>query len=193
MAVSRLRGRWMHVSSVARDVGAGVLSGVFGGLLAEVVLVFLLIVTSGEGPMYPFQLVASFLVGDLAFGPWGVSLGLLGLGMLGIVAIVWGVVFGLCANLLDVRRGPALLALALGVGVVAQVIDLYVIAPIWLETSWGWDRWHEAVPDAVGWTVHLIYGLGLCVFPRLYRSLWGIRPRNWYAKRRYDPIDPLGA
>lgn len=193
MAMARLRGRVLPATPVVRDVGTGVLAGILGGLCAGLALVFVLLVEVGQGPLYGFQLVASFVLGDVAFGRWAAVASLLGMAMLASTALAWGVFFGIAANLLESRSGWSVVALAIGVGVLAQIVHLYLFVPVWQEAAWGRDRWADAVGPGVGWVVHLVYALGLCAFPWLYRALWGVRPRNWYGRRRYDPFDPLGA
>lgn len=193
MAVTTWRGRVMPVPPVVRDVGAGVVSGIVAGLLASGVLVVSFMFFSGRGPLYPFQLVGSFIAGDTAMGELNVFGALLGMAILGVVAIGWSTLFGLAANVFEARRGWNLVILCAALAVVAQLVDLHLLTPLWLNNVFGHNVWAAEVPPVVGWAVHLVFGAGLLVFPQVYEVLWGVRPKNWYGRRKYDPIDPLGA
>ena len=179
---------------LVRDLGTGLVAGAIGGLLAAATLMTLATSTLVRGPGYPFQVLATFMVGDAAMRDGNLPAILLGFFFLMTVPVlVWSLVFGLCVTLFEVRRGWGLAVASLLVAVVAQVVNNELVAPAWLVGLYGHDLWAELVPPSWSWIAHLAWGLGLNTFTWAYQALWGARPRNWARRRRTDPFDPLGA
>ncbi|MEZ4273477.1 MAG: hypothetical protein R3C68_19190 [Myxococcota bacterium] len=86
-------------------------------------------------------------------------------------ALVWGVLFGIAVNRLDLRTSSILIPLAVVTGLASQVIDVNLIMPAAMQALHGHNIWAEQVPALWSWAAHLVFGLGLLVFPRIATRL----------------------
>jgi len=148
--------------SPRRDLLAGALAGQIAGLVMAVVVMAVFTVFLGKGPLYPVQVIGSFVFGDRAldgFQPAALLTGLV-LHQLG-PSLFWGVVFGLLVSRVNVRSGSSLVALAVAVGLASQVIDVMLVLPVAMKALHGHDIWAEQVPAFWSWAAHLVFGLGL--------------------------------
>jgi hypothetical protein len=152
-------------AAVGRDVLAGALAGQIAGLVMAVVVMAVFTIFLGKGPLYPVQVIGSFVFGDRALDGFQLPALLTGLLLhqLG-PSLVWGIAFGLLVNRLNVRAGSNLIALAVAVGLASQVIDVVVFMPIAMNALHGHDIWAEQVPAFWSWAAHLVFGLGLLSF-----------------------------
>ena len=158
--------------SLGRDLLAGVLAGQIAGLVMAVVVMAVFTLFLGKGPLYPVQVIGSFVFGDAALHgihPGALIAGLL-LHQLG-PSLVWGLVLGLVAHRLDTRGGWNLAALAILVGLVSQVIDVVVVMPAAMKALHGHDLWAEQVPAFWSWAAHLVFGIALVTFASISRQL----------------------
>lgn len=172
---------------LTRDVSTALVSGELSALLACATLGMVYSFDLARGPLYPFAVASGFLVGTVDL--WSGSAAFFGLMfLLAVPALAWSLAFGVGVTLLRARHGWNLVFLAAGLGFVSAVVDLTLVGPAWLHAVAG----VRMVPTAAAWVAHAVYAAGLLAFPRIYRFVWGGRPRNVYPRRRHDPFDPLG-
>ncbi len=153
-------------SELRRDALAGVVAGQVAGLMMAVVVMAVFTLFLGKGPLYPVQVIGSFVFGDAALSGFhlpALVAGLL-LHQLG-PSLVWGGAFGLLAHSLSLRRGAGLAALALGVGVASQIVDVNLVLPFAFRALHGHDIWAEQVPAFWSWAGHVVFGLALLSYP----------------------------
>jgi len=163
-------------SSLGRDVWHGILAGQIAGLIMALVMMAVFTLFLGKGPLYPVQVIGSAVYGDAAlqgFHAGAFIAGLL-LHQLG-PPLVWGSIFGLAVHKLDAPQGGLLIATAAVVGLASQVVDVNLILPPVMNALHGHNIWAEQVPAFWSWAAHLVFGLGLLVFPKIASRL-GNRP-----------------
>ena len=158
--------------SLKRDLWAGVITGQISGLIMAAVVMSVFLIFLGRGPLYPVQVIGSFALGDAALEGFNVPAILVGLALhqLG-PSLFWGVAFGLAVYALDLRRGAGMVALAALTGLMSQAIDVNLILPVAMKALHGHDIWAEQVPAFWSWAAHFVFGLGLAVYPWVYRKL----------------------
>jgi hypothetical protein len=89
------------------------------------------------------------------------------------LAALWGMVFGVVATAMRVDKSAwAPLVLGVIVGLAAQIIDVNLLSPAIFGGLFGHDVWRENVAPAASWIAHVGFGLGFCVFPSVFRTLW---------------------
>ncbi len=158
--------------SLRRDLVAGLITGQVSGLIMAAVVMAVFTIFLGRGPLYPVQVIGSFALGDAAlegFNVTAIGAGLV-LHQLG-PSLFWGVVFGVAVYLFDLRRGAGMLAMAAATGLLSQAIDVNLVLPLAMKALHGHDIWAEQVPPFWSWAAHLVFGLGLALFPGVYRRL----------------------
>ena len=155
-----------------RSLAAGVITGQVAGYLMAVVMMFVFTVFLGKGPFYPVQVIGSFIFGDGALNGFHLPALVAGLVMhqLG-PSFFWGAAFGLVTYALDIHRGSRLVGLAVGTGVLSQIIDVNLIMPVAFRALHGHDIWAEQVPAFWSWAAHMVFGAGLALFPFYYDRL----------------------
>ena len=133
-----------------------------GGAMAMVMMaVFLLFL--GRSALYPLQVMTALVRGDGALAVRTVGNVLLGAAMhqLG-PSLFWSIVFGGAA--MSVKKELSLNdALMLGflIGLVSEVVDVYLVMPYFQHAMNGHDVWAENVPQFWDWAAHAVYGLTL--------------------------------
>jgi len=141
---------------------AGQTAGVAMAIAMMVVSTFLL----GQTPFVPIQSIGAFVLGSSALdgmNPIAFVVGFL-LHQLG-PALAWSLAFGALVAVVRPQRAVVLMYLGLFVGVLAQVVDVYILLPRITTALSLPNYWAEHVHPAVSWLVHLVFGLGLCMFP----------------------------
>lgn len=148
------------------DLISAVVTGQIAGLIMAVVVMAVFTIFLGKGPLYPVQVIGAFVFGDAALHGVHVPAIVAGLLLhqLG-PSLFWGFAFGLAVHYLDVRKGAALLALAVTIGLGSQLVDVNLILPPLLKGLHGHDIWAEEVPAFWSWAAHLVFGLALGLFP----------------------------
>ncbi len=151
---------------LSRSLFAGFLTGQVSGFIMAVVVMAVFTLFLGKGPLYPVQVIGSIAFGDAALKGFNASAFVAGLLLhqLG-PSLAWGLAFGAAVHALGVRRGAGLAALAVGVGLLSQVIDVNIVLPRAFGALWGHDIWAEQVPAFWSWAAHLVFGLGLLLYP----------------------------
>jgi hypothetical protein len=130
----------------------------------------------GKGPLYPVQVIGSLAFGDAAIQGFHLPALLAGLVLHQAgPSLLWGLVFGGLAYVLDLRRGAAVLAVGAMVGLASQVVDVNLAMPVVMKALHGHDIWAEQVPAFWSWAAHLVFGLGLAVYPWVHGKLGGAR------------------
>src|SRR5579883_147847 len=145
--------------TLRRSLLAGFLTGQVSGLIMAAVVMAVFTLFLGKGPLFPVQVIGSFVTGDAAlhgFHAPSFIAGLL-LHQLG-PSLGWGLAFGLLVGLFGLRGGK-LAAAAIAVGLVSQVVDLNLIGSRAFVYFHGHDIWAENVPAFWSWAAHLVFGL----------------------------------
>ena len=157
-------------SSLRKDLIAGAIAGQLAGLVMAVVVMAVFTVFLGKGPLYPVQVIGSFVFGDEALRGFHLPAFLAGLVLhqLG-PSLFWGIAFGALASSLKPRPGLPLGALALAVGLASQAIDVHLGLAVAFPALHGHDIWAEQVPLFWSWAAHAVFGLGLLTFPWVRR------------------------
>lgn len=166
--------------SPARHAVAGALAGQVAGLIMAAVVMFVFTVFLGRGPLFPVQVIGSFIHGDAALYGLHAPAFFTGLVLhqLG-PSLFWGIAFGLVVWAADVRRGISMLVLGLMIGVMSQIVDVDLVLPRMFAALHGHDIWAENVPEGWSFAAHLVYGLSLATFPGIYRALARPFHRSW--------------
>ena len=153
-------------SSPGRHLAAGAIAGQIAGLIMAVVMMAVFTLFLGKGPLYPVQVIGSFVFGDAAIHGFNLPALLAGLVLHQAgPSLLWGVVFGGVLYALDIRRGVAVVLIGAITGLVSQVVDVNLVLPAAMKALHGHDIWAEQVPAFWSWAAHLVFGLGLAVFP----------------------------
>jgi hypothetical protein len=157
---------------LSRSLIAGVLAGQVSGLIMAVVVMAVFTLFLGKGPLYPVQVIGSFVYGDAALQGFHAPAFLMGLVLhqLG-PSLAWGLALGLAIRVLGVRSGARFAALAVGIGLLSQVLDVNLIGSRAFIYLHGHDIWAEQVPAFWSWAAHLVFGLGLLVYPAIEKKL----------------------
>src|SRR5262245_60905912 len=115
-------------STLRRDLIASVIAGQISGLVMAVVVMAVFTVFLGKGPLYPVQVIGSFVFGDAALSGFYLPAFLAGLVLhqLG-PSLFWGLGLGLAVHTLGIRRGRSLLLLGLTLGLASQVVDVNLV------------------------------------------------------------------
>lgn len=155
-----------------RSLYAGVLAGQAAGLLMAVVVMAVFTLFLGKGPLFPVQVIGSFVFGDAALRGFNGPAFLTGLALhqLG-PSLAWGLAFGLSVHALGLREGAGLAGLAVGIGLLSQVVDVHIVGTRAFTALHGHDIWAEQVPVLWSWAAHLVFGLGLLLYPTIDRRL----------------------
>jgi hypothetical protein len=157
--------------SLGRSVVAGILAGQASGLIMAVVVMLVFTVFLGKGPLFPVQVIGSFVYGDAALQGFHLPAFLTGLALhqLG-PSLGWGLALGLGVRALGLR-GAGVAALAVAIGVFSQVIDVNLIGSRAFTALHGHDIWAEQVPAFWSWAAHVVFGLGLTLYSAIERKL----------------------
>ena len=165
-STARVVGAGVTKPDVARSVAAGVIAGQIAGLAMAAFMMAVFTVFLGKTPFYPVQVIGSLVFGDAALNGFNLPALFAGLILhqLG-PSVFWGCAFGLVSNALGSPRGSLLVGLALGTGVLSQIVDVNIVLPFAFRVLHGHDIWAEQVPAFWSWASHVVFGLGLTTFP----------------------------
>ena len=155
-----------------RTLTAGVVTGQVSGLIMAVVVMAVFTVFLGKGPLFPVQVIGSFAFGDAAlegFHAPAFVAGLL-LHQLG-PALFWSVAFAAAVHVTGLRRGAGMVALAVAAGLASQALDVNLVLPLAMNALHGHNIWAEQVPAFWSWAAHLVFGLGLALYPWIENKL----------------------
>jgi hypothetical protein len=159
-------------ASPRSHIAAGAIAGQIAGLIMAVVVMAVFTIFLGKGPLYPVQVIGSFVFGDAAIQGFNLPALLAGLVLHQAgPSLFWGMVFGGVLYALDVRRTGAVLLLGAIIGLASQVVDVNLVIPAAMKALHGHDIWAEQVPAFWSWAAHLVFGLGLGVFPWVHGKL----------------------
>lgn len=149
----------------------GVVTGQIAGLIMAVVVMIVFTVFLNKNPLYPVQVIGSTLFGEAAMQ--GVHIGALLAGLLLHQlgpSLLWGVVFGLLANKLNVQSTKDALLLGLGVGVISMT-GPYILIPFVFKTMQGVDYWNREVPILWDWAAHIVFGASFALYPIVQKKI----------------------
>jgi len=160
------------LSQLGRSLLAGALAGQVAGLVMAAVVMAVFTLFLGKGPLFPVQVIGSFVYGDAALHGFH-----LGAFLTGLVlhqagpALAWGLAYGGLARALELRGRGELLLLGAVVGLASQAIDVNLLMPVAMNALHGHDLWAENVPAFWSWAAHLVFGLSLACLPWLRARL----------------------
>jgi len=158
--------------SFRQDIAAAIVTGQISGLIMAVVMMAVFTIFIGKGPLYPVQVIGSFVFGDQALQGFQLPAFMTGLVLHQFgPALFWSLVFGGAVYTLNVRGGVGLWTLGVAIGLLSQFIDVNLIMPAAMRALHGHDIWAEQVPAFWSWAAHLVYGLGLSLYPRIYNRV----------------------
>lgn len=154
-----------------RSLISGVVTGQIAGLIMAVVVMAVFTLFLGKGPLFPVQVIGSTFVGEEALQGTHIGAVLVGLLLhqLG-PSLLWGAVFGLLANLLNINTLKQSLILGLIIGVVSMV-GPYVLIPKVMNALQGQDFWNREVPMIWDWAAHIVFGVAFALFPAISTKL----------------------
>lgn len=159
---------------LSRDLFAAIITGQISGLIMAVVVMLVFTIFLGKGPLYPVQVIGSVIFGDAALVGFHLPAFLAGLVLHQAgPALFWAVAFGLLVSTVEIRDGLGLLAIGALIGLLSQVVDVMIVLPPVMKALHGHDLWAEQVPAFWSWAAHLVYGLGLALFPWVSRRARG--------------------
>ena len=163
--------------SLRHDLIVGAITGQVAGLVMAIALMVMFTLFLGKGPAYPVQVIGSFAFGDAALVGFHLPAFLTGLLLHQAGAsLVWGLIFALVVNRFHPLRRGGYFAIAIGVGLLSEVLDVYVLVPAYMNARFGHNIWAENVPQFWDWTAHLIFGLSFVAFPWIYRRVFRNAP-----------------
>ena len=164
-------------SSPGRYLAAGAIAGQIAGLVMAVVMMAVFTIFLGKSPLYPVQVIGSFVFGDAALQGFHLPALLAGLVLHQAgPSLFWGVVFGGILYAFDLRRGGTVVLIGALTGLASQAIDVNLVIPAAMKALHGHDIWAEQVPAFWSWAAHLVFGLGLAVFPWVHGKLAASSP-----------------
>jgi|GEM_PF-563695 len=156
------RAKLKSKSSLGRDLAAGALAGQVAGLIMAIALMVVFTAFLEEGPVYPLQVIGSFIYGDPAVRGFHFPTLLVGLLLHQFgPSLFWGVILGSVVHALGVRRGVIIAGLGIVTALVSQLVDVNLIMPLAMKALHGHDIWAEQVPALWSWAAHLVFGLAL--------------------------------
>lgn len=157
--------------SLLRALVVGLLAGQSAGIIMAGALMAVFMLFLGTSPLFPFQVIGSFVFGDAALQGFHARAFLAGLALhqLG-PSLGWGLAMGTGVWAFGLR-GRGLAALAVGIGLLSQLIDVNIVVPMAFTALHGHDIWAERVPALWSWAAHLVFGLGLLRYPAIDRRL----------------------
>ncbi|MFL5320240.1 MAG: hypothetical protein ACJ790_11335 [Myxococcaceae bacterium] len=166
------------VPSVGVRLGSSLAAGQLAGIVMAVVMVAVYALILGEHPLYPVQVIASILLGHDALVHRTAGVLLTGVLFHQLVpCLLWSVAYFACVMFarlrMDLNRS---LMLGFLIGLISEIIDVYLIAPVLLRMTAGENLWMMHVPRFWDWAAHAVYGLALGFF------YWAVR--NAIEKRR---------
>jgi hypothetical protein len=159
-------------STVGRAFAASLVTSQAAGLIMAVVMMLVFAIFLGHGPLYPVQVIGSIVFGEAALDGLQWSAVLAGLVAHMLVALAWGVVFGVVATRVDLSAAPKA-AIAGVIVAIVSMIDVYLIVPPVMTGLHGADIWNREVPIGWDWAAHMVYGLSYGLYPMIERRLYG--------------------
>jgi hypothetical protein len=155
--------------SWARAFGAGILAGEVAGIAMAVAMVATFGFALGRSPFQPFEAIGATMLATAVSAPAPLGASALGFFVHQLVpSLGWGMVYGLLVVFAQPRTAKALLFLGLATGILAQVVDVYMLAPWLTDAGVLVDHWSRAVHPFWSWIFHLAFGVGLSVYPWKY-------------------------
>jgi hypothetical protein len=147
-----------------RVFGLAIGAGQLAGLVMAIVVMFVFVAFLHHSIFFPVQLMGSLFLGEShlqdAFSP--------GPFLLGFVAhqlgpsLIWSLIFAVV--LLNARQAwslSELLMLGFCLGGVAEIVDVYVVMPLFQHSVNGQNLWAMNVPRFWDWAAHFVFGLSL--------------------------------
>ena len=157
-------------AALRRELVASIVTGQIAGLIMAVVVMAVFTIFLGTGPLFPVQVIGSFIFGEAATTGFHLPALVAGLILHQGAAFAWSLVFS-AANQLAPRGLAGAAVAGLIVGVASQVVDVNLIMPIAMKALHGQDLWARYVPAFWSWAAHVVFGLGFAVYPAVAARL----------------------
>jgi hypothetical protein len=134
--------------------------------LTMISVAMVLAVARGKPLLYPLQVFTALVIGQTALHQPSLSSVLPGfLAHQAGPSVLWSRLFGLVVGLSQRRFGfRSALLIGMLVGLLALVIDGYLLMPGIQDQLHGQDIWAQNVPRWVAWTTHGVFGASLGLF-----------------------------
>ncbi len=145
---------------------AALITSQIAGLIMAVVVMLVFTLFLGKGPLYPVQVIGSTIFGEAALQGFHLLAFITGLILHQSVALVWGFVFAICANILKIDTIKSSIWLGLLVALFSM-LDTYLFVPIVMNALHGVDIWNREVPILWNWAAHLVFGISYGLFPKI--------------------------
>ncbi len=164
-----------HVISEERAVThamkGAIVTGQIAGLITAVAFMLLYALFTEANPLYPIQVIGSFILGQEAVSQFSLSAVIVGVIIhQGIIALAMGLIYGAIARSFPITRYSTALAVGLGLGVVSM-IGPYIIYPAIMVGAHGVDLWNGNIPIAFSWITYLIMGASFVLFPKIAEKM----------------------
>ncbi|MFZ5481064.1 MAG: hypothetical protein ACOZNI_30155 [Myxococcota bacterium] len=158
----------LRLTQLQRDLVAAVVTGQFAGLvMLAAMMVGHGLFLSGD-PLLPLRAIGSIAYGEAALrgDAAALTVGFL-VHMLG-PTLFWSLVFGVLVRATNLRDGVGVAALGPLVGMASQLVDVdLLLPPLARDVSWT-----SEFLGIKSWFWHLVFGLALTTFPRVYAWLF---------------------
>ncbi len=161
-----------------REISSGSLAGLVAAVGMAAVLGALSATFLDKDVFYPFLVIGRSAFGDAASHLMAGQVVMAGVLMHGLLALAWGMIFGVAVWCARPRRGTGLFLFGLALGAVAEILDVHVLLPAMSEWDLGtvWsvisvhpkDVWGERIPALVSWLAHIAFGACLSLYPWTY-------------------------
>ncbi len=157
--------------AVSHAFTASLVTAIIAGLIMAVVMMLVFALFLGHGPLYPVQVIGSAVFGEHALNGFQLNAVLMGLVLHLLVALAWGVVFGIVASRVVLNTIPKAITAGVLLSIVSM-IDVYFIVPAVMMNLHGTDIWNREVPIGWDWAAHLVYGLSYGLYPMIARRMY---------------------
>ena len=149
-----------------KNIFAALITSQIAGLIMAMVVMLVFTLFLGKGPLYPVQVIGSTIFGESALQGFHLAAFIAGLVLHQSVALVWGLVFAICAKALKIDTIKSAIWLGLLVAFFSM-IDTYVFVPVVMNALHGVDIWNREVPILWNWAAHAVFGISFGLFPKV--------------------------
>lgn len=160
-------------TSVRKDLTAAALTSQLAGLIMAVAMMAVFTAFLGKSPLYPVQVIGSFVFGDAALVGFHLPAFLTGLVLHQAgPSLLWGLVYGLLVYKAQPTTGAGFVAIGVGLGIASEMVDVMFVVPAFMNARFGHNLWAENVPRLWDWTAHVVFGASFALFPLIRDRLF---------------------
>lgn len=159
----------LRLGTLRQDLVAALISGQFAGLVMLVAMMATHALFLSGDALMPLRVIGSFVTDQEAVrgDVWTVLAGFFA-HQLG-PTLFWSVVFGLLVYFTRLRHGAGVVPLAVMVGLASMLVDVKALLGPVVDTQ----DWMGTFFGVGSWIWHVIFGISLCVFPKVRAWLAG--------------------